>query len=63
MSGLVDDAGRYRSGNVGVMKGKKVVHIAPLAHRVPTPMRDLNRWNEKLGSLPVESMIHSHPRT
>ncbi|MCJ8315372.1 MAG: Fic family protein [Pseudomonadales bacterium] len=38
MSGLIDDAGFYRCGNVGVMNGKTVVHMAPPADRVPLLM-------------------------
>ncbi|MGF1451278.1 MAG: Fic family protein, partial [Opitutales bacterium] len=29
MDGLIPSAGRWRSGNVGVIKGSKVSHIAP----------------------------------
>jgi Fic family protein len=44
MSGLIDDAGRYRSGGVGVMAGLRVVHMAPPANRVPQLMGDLFQW-------------------
>lgn len=44
MSGLIDEAGRYRSGGVGVMAGLRVVHMAPPAGRVPQLMRDLFNW-------------------
>jgi Fic family protein len=44
MKGLADDAGRYRRGGVGVMQGKKVLHMAPPANRVPTLMKNLLRW-------------------
>lgn len=44
MTGLVDDAGRYRQGNVGVMGGSQVVHMAPQASRVPQLMADLLGW-------------------
>lgn len=44
MKGLADDAGRYRSGGVGVMQGQRVVHMAPPASRVPTLMQNLLRW-------------------
>ncbi len=44
MTGLIDDVGRYRSGNVGVMKGEKVMHMAPPASRVKKMMTDLFDW-------------------
>tara|TARA_R110002153_G_scaffold940_2_gene4248 strand:+ start:6640 stop:6927 length:288 start_codon:yes stop_codon:yes gene_type:complete len=44
MAGLVTDAGHYRNGNVGVMNGKQVVHMAPQADRVPQLMADLLAW-------------------
>jgi Fic family protein len=44
MAGLIDDAGRYRQGGVGVMGGKAVVHMAPPAGRVPQLMGDLFQW-------------------
>lgn len=34
MIGLIDDAGSYRNGSVGVFKGKKIVHIAPPVNQV-----------------------------
>lgn len=44
LMGLIDDAGRYRSGNVGVMNGDVVVHMAPPAGRVKKLMGDLLSW-------------------
>ena len=44
MFALVDEAGQYRSGGVGVIKGKIVVHVAPPAARVQTLMHDLLMW-------------------
>ncbi|MBU0912098.1 MAG: Fic family protein [Gammaproteobacteria bacterium] len=44
MTGLVDDAGLYRQGNVGVTNGTQVVHMAPPASRVPQLMADLLGW-------------------
>lgn len=46
MKGLIDDAGHYRQGGVGVMKGDQVVHMAPPANRVSKLMRDLLHWLE-----------------
>lgn len=41
MRGLAADAGRYRRGNVGVLAGSRVAHVAPQAKRVPALMQDL----------------------
>ena len=41
MDTLATEAGKYRSGGVGIIKGKKVVHIAPPAQRIPELMNDL----------------------
>ncbi len=60
MAGLIDDAGRYRSGNVGVMKGKHVVHMAPPANRVRLLMDDLLQWLATTNQHPliVSSVFH-----
>jgi len=44
MLGLMDEAGCYRSGGVGVMSGKQVIHMAPPASQVPRLMSDLFAW-------------------
>ncbi|TWI75422.1 Fic family protein [Desulfobotulus alkaliphilus] len=44
MSGLINEAGLYRHGGVGVMAGSQVIHMAPPADRVPHLMADLFRW-------------------
>lgn len=40
-SNLVTEAGRYRKGNVGILKGSKVGHMAPQPKLVPKLMGDL----------------------
>ena len=47
MQALVDDAGRYRRGGVGVFGEKGLVHLAPPADRVPMLMGDLFDWLKK----------------
>ena len=42
--GLIDEAGAYRSGGVGVMADGQVIHMAPPAQRVPYLMTDLLGW-------------------
>lgn len=44
MRGLIDEAGRYRRGGVGVMSGRQVVHMAPAANQVHRLMKDLLGW-------------------
>ena len=44
MDGLINEAGVYRRGGVGVMAGGRVIHMAPSADRVPVLMRDLIQW-------------------
>ena len=44
MEALTDDAGRYRSGGVGVFGESGFVHMAPPPQRVPELMGDLFAW-------------------
>jgi len=53
MKGLLDDAGHYRRGGVGVMKGEQVVHMAPPANRVANLMRDLLHWLDTTDQHPL----------
>lgn len=43
-AGLIDDAGCFRSGGVGVASGEKIIHYAPPAERVPQLMKELFEW-------------------
>lgn len=44
MQALVDNPGKWRSGNVGVFGEQGCVHLAPPAERVPALMSDLFNW-------------------
>lgn len=44
MQALVDNAGHYRRGGVGVFGEQGLVHLAPPADRVPMLMGDLFDW-------------------
>ena len=58
MAGLVDEAGCFRSGGVGVFEGDRAVHIAPGANRVPGLMADLFDWlKEAQDHLLVKSCV------
>ena len=44
MQALVNDAGQFRRGGVGVYSENGLVHMAPPAERVPLLMNDLFAW-------------------
>ncbi len=60
MSGLIDEAGLYRHGGVGVMAGQQVIHMAPPADRVPHLMADLFGWLDATDAHPLiaSSVFH-----
>lgn len=60
MAGLIDDAGRYRTGSVGVMSGKQVLHMAPPAKRVGKLIGDLLKWLAETDQHPLiaSSIFH-----
>ncbi len=60
MAGLVDEAGTYRRGGVGVMAGGQVTHLAPPADRVSALMYDLLQWLSvsKEHPLIISSVFH-----
>jgi Fic family protein len=47
MSGLIKDAGKYRTGNVGIFKGREVAHLAPPAWNVQNLMDKLFHYLKK----------------
>lgn len=53
MDGLVKEAGRFRSGGVGVFKGDKLIHAAPPAWLVPELVRDLFQWYKETNMHPL----------
>jgi Fic family protein len=60
MAGLVDDAGKFRSGGVGVYQDRRLVHMAPPAERVPHLMGDLLGWLKQTDVHPAvaSSLVH-----
>lgn len=44
MAGLVDAPGQWRSGGVGIYRGKRLIHMAPPASQLPRLMADLLGW-------------------
>lgn len=49
MQGLLNDAGRFRTGNVGVFAGNMISHMAPPSTRVPQLMSDLFSYLKEAG--------------
>lgn len=47
MNSLVTEAGRFRSGGVGVFNGDKLIHMAPPAEFVRVHIENLLEWVEK----------------
>ncbi len=60
MRGLLDSAGRYRQGGVGIMARERVIHVAPPAKRVPALMRDLFEWLKTSEHHPLVASVIFH---
>ena len=60
-TGLIDDAGQFRLGSVGVASGEEIIHYAPPAERVPQLMKDLFDWLNNTEEHPLirSSIFHS----
>jgi Fic family protein len=53
LEGLVDEAGKCRTRGVGITQGKRIVHLAPPADRVPGLMKDLLGWLKRTDAHPL----------
>ena len=60
MAGLVDETGRFRSGGVGIHRGREVVHVAPPADRVPALIDDLLAWLKNTAEHPLVASCVFH---
>ena len=60
MADVLVNAGQFRKKGVGVLKGSRVQHIAPQAHRVPGLIRNLFQWLQKAKDHPLitSSVFH-----
>ena len=47
MKGIIESSGKFRSKNVGVLKGQVVKHVAPKPSMVPELIADLFEWVKK----------------
>lgn len=53
LTGLVPDAGKFRTRSVGIAQGQRIVHLAPPADRVPGLMKDLLQWLKRTDAHPL----------
>ncbi len=60
MRGLVDETGRYRSGGVGIFRGRQMVHMAPPANLVSKLMADLLGWLKSTREHPLVASCVFH---
>lgn len=60
MADLVENAGQYRKGGVGVFAGEQCIHMAPPADRVPFLMADLFEWISTTDTHPLVSSCVFH---
>ena len=60
MADLVDNAGRYRKGGVGVFAGEQCIHMAPPADNVPFLIADLFEWISTTDTHPLVSSCVFH---
>ena len=61
LKNLLPDAGKFRSDNVGIFQGKKVVHTAPPAQRVRALTENLLKWSaseKEEHPLIVSAVVH-----
>lgn len=60
MNSLIDSAGKWRSGGVGIVKGRDVIHMAPPSEKVPHLVQDLFGWLKKTDTHPLvsSSVVH-----
>ena len=60
MEGLVPEAGRFRSGNVGVFDGENLIHTGTPAKYVPQVMKDIFGWlgSTSMHPLPASCVFH-----
>ena len=58
--GLIDDAGSFRKGGVGIASGDKIIHYAPGADRVPFLIKDLFEWLSTTKEHPLISSCVFH---
>ncbi len=53
LQALDDHAGKFRTRAVGIAQGKRIVHLAPPADRIPGLMKDLLGWLKRTDAHPL----------
>jgi Fic family protein len=53
MQGLIDDAGQFRAGGVGIFRGERLLHMAPPPSRVTQLVNDLLAWVKRTDLHPL----------
>ena len=53
MAGLISESGRFRTGDVGVFAGERLVHMAPPAHLVAEHIQNLMEWYARTALHPL----------
>lgn len=53
MRGLVEEAGKFRSQQVGIYRDKTLIHLAPPSERVSTFVNDLMSWLKTTNTHPL----------
>lgn len=53
MSNLIKDAGKFRTTEVGILKGSKITHLAPPGHLVIALMTNLFEFLKKSNEIPL----------
>ncbi|HEY2382265.1 MAG TPA: Fic family protein [Terriglobia bacterium] len=61
MNGIIPDAGKWRTGSIGIMKGSRVSHVAPKAQYVQGLVKELLLFVRKSKSTPlISSSVFHH---
>lgn len=60
MTGLLPDAGRLRTRDVGVLRGTRVAHVAPPWRQVPRLVRELLAWVRTSRAPPLVKACVAH---
>ena len=60
MAGLTNEAGKFRSGGVGIFAGERLIHMAPPANIIPIHMENLINWvkNSSVHTLIKSCIFH-----
>jgi len=53
LQAIEDHAGKFRTRAVGIAQGKRIVHLAPPADRIPGLMKDLLGWLKRTDAHPL----------